>query len=430
MNSRSLFLVLLLAIALLVGACSDEPYGSLYCPPGPRDTLVVYPRLELQKVKVAFDGHGSYQEYGMAGMQSLYLGTEGDTQSEILVNFRFDKWYRYNNYSYPDSLFDEAHIKQVWLSLNRLRPYMINTGADSNSVSPPGIAFVVQEVVYPFYPDEYQDWPGPAASLEGRILNTDFTEVSFNKNPRIHLEVEDFLAWVEEWSTVGMVISAGQESEPGLVGFASKELRDLSEVGPLDVGDMFAPTIGVEFNDGAIPNLLIPPEDDSSTFHQVAALPPEQVQVQSGLQSYSVLTFDIPPISEGSCVTQLGIRMSSIETSLVWNGDCLVMSYLDPARVDRSEGFIEDYRLWSYDMRMLVCPEAGADSGFLGFGPETGLVGQLPDELNLISYFDEMNYKWPKRSQEIYFSQSTFHGPTASVDLRPALMIITGPKGD
>jgi len=156
MNSRSLILIMLLAASLLVGACSDEPYGSLYCPPGPRDTLVVCPRLELQHVRAGFDNNGNYYYQGMAAMQSLYLGSSGDTQSDILVNFDFGDW-RWNE-GYPDSLFDPAHIKKVYLALTRLRPY---SAADTVPTSAPGIAFVVMGLESPSITGPTGTGPGP-----------------------------------------------------------------------------------------------------------------------------------------------------------------------------------------------------------------------------------------------------------------------------
>ena len=66
------------------------------------------------------------------------------------------------------------------------------------------------------------------------------------------------------------------------------------------------------------------------------------------------------------------------------------------------------------------------DGHYLGFGPETGFVGPLPGVIYMISFFED----YPGRISEIYFSQSSFHGPGAAAELRPALMIITGRKDD
>jgi len=244
------------------------------------------------------------------------------------------------------------------------------------------------------------------------------------------LYTEAFLAWVEDRSEVGMVITAGIGSDPELVGFASQELKDYSQIPLIGVGESIAPTIVVDFVDGSLPNLLIAPANDSSTFHQVAALPEDQVQVQSGLQSYSVLAYDIPPIPEGSCVTGLGLRMSPVSTSTIWNGDCLLMSYIDSTRIDWSGGFIESVPYWGSSWIIPVCPEADGTPEFLGFGPETGYVGPLPKVMHFLSFFDELDYKYLRGLAEIYFSQSTFQGPGAAPELRPALMIITGKKED
>jgi len=423
MNSRHLVLMmLLLAAGLALGACSDEPYGSLYCPPGARDTLVVYPRLDMQQVRVEIRGSRVSNEPGMAGMQSLYLGSEAGTSSDILVNFDLDKGSLASP-THPDSLFDEAHIRRVSLNLDRLRPYY--SVADTTGTPTLGIIYLVQQLANPFSLNQYETWPGETPESEGPPLNTEF-EVSHSWEPSIRLWVDSFLALVESnEGEIGMVISAAAGSDPGLVGFASRDLTRFELIGPLPEGSNPAPTIVVEFEDGTIPNLLIPPVNDTSTFHQVAALPPDQVQVQSGLPSYSVLAFDIPPLPAGTCVTGLGFRLTPVNTSSLWAGECLVTTSLDSTRVSWANGSLSQLPYWS-EVRLSACPVDQPTDRYLGFGPDTGFVGPLAQVIHMISLFED----YPGWISEIYFSQSTFHGPGAAAELRPALMIITGRKDD
>jgi len=310
MNNRTLIFLILLSLVLILGGCSGEPYGSLYCPPGPRDTLVVYPRLEFQQVTVI-----SYRNFdpGMAGMQSLYLGSSGETRSDILVNFDF-RDFRWGVPGYPDSLFDSAHIKRVYLSLKRLIPY--SSYPDTGEVGRPTTAIIyhVRPLDVPFDPQNYHSWPGPVPSMGGRILNQDFQDLNHSDEPQLRMYTEDLVDWVNNFEKVGMAITAAEGSEAGLVGFASLELTRYNELPPLMVGSAIAPTIVVEFQDGSLPNLLIPPINDSSTFNQVASIPPELVHVQTGLRSYPVLAYDIPPIPSGSCIDKLGFRVSPMTT--------------------------------------------------------------------------------------------------------------------
>ncbi len=77
-----------------------------------------------------------------------------------------------------------------------------------------------------------------------------------------------------------------------------------------------------------------------------------------------------------------------------------------------------------------MCLVSDPEANYLGWGPESGFVGPVPNVMNLINFFDQKQYRYPARLAEIYFSQSTFHGPSAAPELRPALMIITGKKDD
>lgn len=430
MNNRLLIFLFLIALAVAISACSDEPYGSLYCPPGPRDTLVVYPRLEFQQVTVinhSYQGDGP----GMVGMQSLYLGSSGETRSDILVNFDF-KDFRWGVPGYPDSLFDAAHIKGVYLSLKRLIPY--SAYPDTAGVWHPATAIIyhVRPLDTPFESQDYLNSPGPVPAMGGRFLNQDFDDLNDSDQPRLKMYTDDLVDWFENLETVGMAITAAEGSEAGLVGFASRELTRYSELPPLNVGSAIAPTIVVEFNDGTIPNLLIPPINDTSTFDQMTSLPPELVHVQTGLRSYPVLAFDIPPIPSGSCIDKLGFRVSPANTSPLWDNDCLYVTYLDSTRYDWSAGSImEGVHYWGGRDLFQACPGPQTIDGYFGSGPEVGYVGPLPEVVHLMFNFPDptINYRAGGNS-DIYFSQSTFHGPDAVPELRPALLVITGRRGD
>ena len=430
MNNRVLILLFLLAASFVLAACSDEPYGSLICPPGSRDTLVVYPRLEFQQITVTSDKY-SYDrgnDSGMAGMQSLYLGSSRETRSDILVNFDFYD-FRWGVPGYPDSLFDVEHIRSVYLILKRLIPY--SAYPDTGEVEPPTTAIIynVRPLDTPFDPQNYQSWPGPVPSMGGQILNQDFQDLNHSDEPRLRMYTEDLVDWVMNGEKVGMAITAAEGSEPGLVGFASRELTRYNELPPLMVGSAVAPTIVVQFNDRTLPNLLIPPINDTSTFDQVAPLPPELVHIQTGLRSYPVLAFDIPPIPSGACIDKLGFRVSPVTTSPLWENDCLYLTYMDSTRYDWSGGSIMEGAFW--DRRLFqVCPGPQATDGYFGSGPEVGYVGPLPEVMHLMFNFpDPTIYYWAAGGNaDIYFSQSTFHGPDAAPDLRPALMIITGQR--
>lgn len=431
MNSRLLILLFLLAASLVMGGCSDEPYGSLICPPGPRDTLVVYPRLEYQQVTVTERGRGTqYDDAGMGRMQSLYLGSSEEARSDILVNFDFQR-YRWNNSSIPDSLLDLDNIKGIYLSLKRLRPYLWTLDSEGGDLPPIEFYYHVRFLEAPFAPRDYEFAPGPVPNSSGPILNPDFHEGNDSIEPRIRLYPDSLIDLIRDGETVGLSITVGSESDSALVGFASQELTAYSQINPLYVGSVPAPTISVEFRDGTLPNLLIPPINDTSTFEQVTSLPPDLIHVQTGLRSYPVLAFDIPPIPSGSCIDKLGFRVSPVTTSPLWENDCLYLTYLDSTRYDWSDGSITEGTYYRDRRLFQVCPDPQATDGYLGSGPEVGYVGPLPKVMHLMFNFPDPTIDYMADGHaDIYFSQSTFHGPDAAPELRPALLVITGPKGD
>jgi len=334
MISRSMFCLLILLLSLLVGGCSEERYGSLYCPSGPADTLVVFPRLEFQQVMVISDTTATAdQGPGMAGMESLYLGSSGETRSDILVNFDFSDVI---SEDYPDSFFEVDNIRFVKLVLKRLIPYT----ATEDSLTTTGIIYNVKALDQPFDSEQYTTWPGPAPSIDDRILNSDFTELNYSNEPYLRLYPEDLSGWVLNRETVGMVITAAEGSDEGLVGFASRELTRYHELPPLYAGSSVAPTIIVQFDDLPIYDQFfqIPPRNDTSSFESVTSLPPEMVHVQTGLRSYPVLTFDIPPLSDRTCVFDIRLRILEDELDPLLMETGLAMYYLDASSSEWSNG--------------------------------------------------------------------------------------------
>ena len=92
MLRRTNILLALMVSLIVFAACSDRQYGELYCPAGPRDTMLVYPELDFRQVEVLPYTIGSVdQDPGMAGMESLFLGSDGKTASSILANYDFSQ---------------------------------------------------------------------------------------------------------------------------------------------------------------------------------------------------------------------------------------------------------------------------------------------------------------------------------------------------
>lgn len=138
------------------------------------------------------------------------------------------------------------------------------------------------------------------------------------------------------------------------------------------------------------------------------------------------MAFDIPPLPPGTCVTVLGARLTPVNTSPLWAGVCLFTSYLDSRRTNWSDGSLSGSRFFWSEVLLSTCTTDQPLNDYLGFGPEAGHVGPLPEVIHQINIFDGWPYRYPPGLADIYFTQSTFHGPGTPPELRPALLIITG----
>jgi len=414
MKSRYLQLLLLLAISLAMGACSEEYYGLLYCPGG-LDTLMVYPREEVKQVSVIGD------EAGMEGMRSLYLGASEGTRSDILLNFDFSTFQ--DDYpDFPDSLFDPAKIRSVKLSLKRLPLF----SADQDSGQHLGIIYRVHALENSFDPQDYIIEPGPAVSPLGPPLNQDFTELNYDDEPRLHLWEEDLIEWVTNRESIGMVVTAAAGSDSGLVGYSSMD-ADYYEY-------LFAPSLVVVFHDRTVGNLLIPPSNDTSTFDQVATLPPDMIQLQTGLRSYPVLTFDIPPLpAESSTYVMYDFRLFADSIDSFWAGDCLSLSQINPQVLEEMTGPVLAADLDAASTKLItICPgdQEGETSNQFTSSRYPDWEPAPPSEMHLLITFSPYGSHYYGKSAELYFTQSTFFGRTAEVEFRPVLFIFTCNGGE
>jgi hypothetical protein len=415
--------LILIAVALTMGACSEEQYGSLYCP-GPVDTLVVYPSPEIHQLTVIGD------ESGMSGMESLYLGSSGATRSDILLEYDFGSIL--GNYpEYPDSLFELANIRSVRLVMHRLRPFPEVT----DSLSGPGIIYHVQLLDNGFSTEDYIVPPGPAPSLTGRILNQDFSEPNYFDEPYLRLYKDDVADWIRNGDKVSMVVTAAAGSDTGLVGYASLELDTYSLLPPLGVGSIPAPSIWIRFYDHDS-HFGLPPINDTSTFDQVATLPAGFGNLQTGIRSYPVFTFEIPPLPEGSCATVgMGIKVNSQMMDPMWEESFLFLSHVEAMAFEAMDNPVLAETLQDALQRQ-----------FGGFPDSTGNDGTTyfqssdwrpypqypPGIMNLMLNYPDRSlgqYGFSFGHPDIYFSQSSFFGPGAAPEFRPTLLIIHGQAG-
>lgn len=420
---RPLAGLILIAVALTVGACSEEEYGTLYCP-GPVDTLVVYPSLEIYQLEVIGD------ESGMAGMESLYLGSSGGTRSEILVEYDFGSILG-NHPDFPDSVFELENIRSVFLSLHRLIP----RAEVPDSLSYPGIIYWVKMLDNGINLEDYVVPPGPVPSRSGTILNQDPFEPNTSIEPLLRLYKEDVADWIRNGDRVSLAITAAAGSDTGLCVFASSELVTYELLPPLGFGTIPEPSIWIQFNDRRT-NFGLPPVKDTSTFDQVETLPPGFGHLQTGIRSYPVFTFEIPPMPEGSCAqVSIGLRVNSQMMDPIWQSSNLRLSHVETEAFESmanpvlAESLQDDLQ-----RRFSALPDSTGNDGTTYFQSSDYrpypqyppgvmyLMLSFPDG-SLVKDVFEFGYS------DIFFSQSTFFGPGAVPELRPTLLIIHGQAG-
>ena len=414
MSRRFLPPLLVLTLSLTLAACSEEHYGLLRCNGGV-DTLIVYPRQEVQYVTVI----GA--ESGMAGMKSLYLGSSGGTRSDFLLEFDFST-FQEDYPDYPDSLFELDKIKYVSLGFQRLRIFR----SDQDSVETSGVIYEVRSLANGFDPQEYITAPGPAVPLDGRILNQDSAELNHEDEPYLELSEQDLIDWITNKESVGMVVTAAAGSDPGLVGFSSLESDHY--------GIIPAPSILVSFHDWSLRTLKITPTNDTSTFDKVADLPADMLHLQTGLQSYPVLTFDIPALpAESSKYVIYGFSFFADSIDPFWVGSCLDVSQLAPGMLEAVPEPVLAGDLEAAATPIFRICEGGETSEYPDQFTPWGYPSwepAPPSVMHLLFTYPKYSMGHHPDDAEVYFSQSTFFGPNVTGFFRPVLLVITCNPGE
>lgn len=445
MNRDQSILVALALSALLLTACSDRDYGVMYCPEGPRDTLVVYPRVEFQQVEVHEDTLATEDhDPGMAGMPSLFLGAEGETRSTILVNFDFGN---ITDPDFPPEAFTLDNIRSIKFSLVKFQTYAAYKDSyfsDWDTVGnvrvptgyPSDLYYIVRELEAPFAPEAYIRTPGPAPAPKPAILNSDFDQPNDANEPFLRLYPEDLLRWYDAGQVVGMELSLDPQSDPGLVGYASRELNRYGDLPPLQYGTVVAPNLVIEFND-RYEFLLIPPLNDTSTFVELPATEPGSLEVRHGPRSYPLLTFDMPDLPEGTCLSHMLLRLNSLELDSR-TGSVIPWSPLEMVDLDLASGVLLEQELFARRSKVFLVnpdrlPPPEFEDGYFYPNPWAGhhaFVHPWPERVDMILGPPDHRDTDGWESSRTYYSRSTFHGPSAPEDQRPALLVIYGQKGD
>ncbi len=283
--------------------------------------------------------------------QVLYLGGRNGTSSRILANYDFGA---IGDDDHPVELFTAENIKSVKLSLTKLSHYsglrrVIEDGDTTFVASgqPLDLYYEVRQLAAPFDSTLYATYPGAVPPAGTTILNQDAIEPVQGSEPFLRLFEGDLLEWLEGGAVVGLMISLGDASDEGIVGFAARELLRYTELDDVAVGTVVAPNLVIEFEDNTIANYLLPPVADTSTFHEVGALPADPASgfvLRTCLRSYPALDFDFSALPEDVLVNRAVLRLANDTSVAFGNTEAVVVAEIDslelaavPASLERSE---------------------------------------------------------------------------------------------
>jgi hypothetical protein len=264
----------------------------------------------------------------MNEQQVLYIGEEGGTRSSyIYANYDFSDIF---SEEYPETLFTAENIKNVKFSLTKLKYYAADT-------TDTGLYYQIQQLDEPFDPRKFENYPvtdPPTAA--GPFLNSDFDQPNDSIEPLLpFFDATDLLSWIAAGDSVGIILSLGPGSDPGLFGFASRDLTAFNELEDLAVGTIVAPNFVVEFNDEAIPNFLLGPYADTSTFDQVPA-PPAAVAdgflLRTCLRSYPALLFDLANLPPNAFINRALLSITNDPTTAFGNLGSITVLEWDEVR--------------------------------------------------------------------------------------------------
>ena len=269
------------------------------------ETMTQYSALEVTDPEVPW-----------GAVQTLYLGSQGGNTSSMLVNFDFGNVF---SEDFPEELFVPDSLQTVKLSLTMLEfygnpRYRTSDGDTVETIAATDIHYWISVLDAPF---DTTLTPEIEVPPHGIAIFQDL-DGGWGKEPSLPVRVDDFLQWVANGETVGFLIEAGPGSDPGLVGYSSRDLVLFGQLPALAEGNVTAPNFVVDFTERD-ENYLMPPTADISTFHELDPIPTDPavgMTFRSGLRSYLALHFDLSELPANAYINRAALRvMSDVSSS-------------------------------------------------------------------------------------------------------------------
>jgi hypothetical protein len=311
------------AVALAIAGCtSDEanPVGA-----GVPDTLQLQVN-DPETIVVAqatARGHVTLEDEDVPYDQNqvLYFGGADDDSSSILV--------RYDVSTLPDSLPEWSALSTETITRCQIKLYRLDFYA-ADLPEPPE-----EEEKQEIYTKHYQVhrlsdpldatlYPGPEPAYDDLLADQDIS----GAEPAIDLSVETVLDWVENGMN-GAIIREGDDSRPGLIGYASADIHGggFGQMQQLGAGTTVGATlriraydelwgVGSEGQDSLLAqldtNYVFAPVADVSTFHDLSSPaddPGAAMILQTHLRSSPYFSFDLASLPDDVFINRAVVRL-------------------------------------------------------------------------------------------------------------------------
>lgn len=356
----------------------------------------------------------------------LYMGHQGGTSSDVVVNYDFSSVY---SDSFPESVWTHENITSVELRFLMLKYYgsLISAGADTNKTLEK--TYELFELDEPFDPATL---PGPVPAHGLTNLNIE-NEPAGAKELRIKMDPAYLLSWVQDAGVQGLLVAEGPGSDPGLTGYASKELTHYDTLDDVNADPGAAPVLLVHFahTDSVF---ILQPEADSSTFQEVADAPAsldEGFMLRTTLRNYPMLLFDFSALPSNAFVNRAVLAVSNDTTSSFGNLQSVVVSeigteyFTDP----QDTLALADLESAVYSISGMVNLDPVLNDN-LEFNVTTAvqrIINHVYEGQRgfILTAGEDFLPAWDNSSEDpdFFFSQFNFFGSSAADSLRPRLKI-------
>ena len=325
-------------LALVGGGCtSDDPnevgldlvtisLDTVLAPLGLRN-INQFSALAIEDSRVDFDNQ-----------QVVYLGTQEGDSSSFLANFDFGDPSLFEGFD--DSLFTLDKIQTVNFSLQKVAIYgkarSQTIGDEIVNIPAPDIHYRISRLDAPID----SSWTPPIPVPDHGLPFIDDIEGGGGDQPLLPMSKVLFLDWYNAKEVIGVLIEAGPGSDPGLVGYASRDLTAYIELDNVAVGTVVAVNFVVNFADEEV-NFLLPPFADLSTFHKLTEPPADVADgmlLRSSLRSYPALLFDFAGLPPNAYINRATLRVTADTSRSFGTLATLAASELDSIYFTSSPG--------------------------------------------------------------------------------------------